>query len=148
MELAATHSCNLFPKSLHKSEVVQLECKRWCPQAKGGAPAHQYMRNNVQPGTSTHKQKWLQVGWDSMQSLHTSFAGYFCLALVAETEASCPLYLSQAYVGSYFNQNLRPEYVIHSTAVGKALQACMEVSGQKYIFSTGDFVSRTHSLMD
>ena len=52
----------------------------------------------------------------------------------------------QAYAGSYFNWHT-PEYVFNSTAVGKAPKVCMEASGWKYKFFTGNWVSRTHSLM-
>ena len=79
-------------------------------------------------------------------SLHTILVGYYCFAPSAGREASRLLCFSGTYVGSYFNW-YTPEYVFDSTAVGKATEICMEVSGWKYIFPTGDCVSCTHNLM-
>ena len=82
----------------------------------------------------------------ALWSLHTILAGNYYLALLAGREASCPFRFSQAYVSSYFNW-YTPEFVLKSTAVGKAPQLCIEASGWTYIFPTGDCMSWTHSLI-
>ena len=118
---------------------------------------HQHMHNNVQHGTSTQCCRWVEMVCPGhrplnsqnkvLQSLHTILAGYYCLSPLAGRDKHHVRCAFPRLMSVHVSTDILLDMSLKVLLYVSTPQGCMEASGWKYIFSTGDCVSCTHNLM-